>query len=104
YLAQERRPLEREKGADAADGEGQQHTDGKDEARGDDAQAMAYGLQREAVEPRAEPLRRPAKQPLDAKTQSDKHDEQQQRPGTSCTSQLRANQAGAPLELTRYIG
>src|SRR5207302_9471464 len=81
-----------------------QHSDCKGETRGDDAQAMAYGCQGEAVEPRADPPCRPAKQPFDAKAQSDEHGEEQQGPATSTISQFRGNQAGASPKLVRYLG
>ena len=44
HLAKERRPIEREEGADAAEGEGHDHDEAKGETRSDEKQAVAHSL------------------------------------------------------------
>jgi hypothetical protein len=78
YLAEERRPSEREEGADAAEGEGHDHDEAKGETRSDQKQAVAHGLHWETDEALSCLLRRLAKQPLDAEAQSRKKEDEHQ--------------------------
>ena len=78
HLAKQRRPIEREKGADAAEGESRHETDRKGEAQGDQMLAVFNCFRREQIEMTADPLRCAAKQPFDARAQTDKDSEKQQ--------------------------
>ena len=104
HLAKQRRPIEREEGADAAEGEGHHQAECKGKTCGDDPEPVVHGLQREAVEPRADPLRRLAKQPLDAKAQGHEDGEVQQDLGPSAVSEVRLDVSFGSLELVGQIG
>ena len=78
HLAQERRPIEREEWAEAAEGKGHDRDEAKGEARSDEKQAVMHGLHWEPVEALACLLRRLAKQPLDAGAQSRKKENEHQ--------------------------
>jgi len=57
----ERRPVERQEGADTADGEGHNDAEGKGDARRDETQAVVHSPHRETVEALACLLRHLAK-------------------------------------------
>ena len=102
HLAKERRPIKRQEGAEAADGERYDHAKGKGEARSDETQAVVYRLHWEFGEALACLLRRLAKQPLDAKAQSRKSEDEPDdgSPGWN----FRLEEADGPLELVGQIG
>ena len=88
HLAQQRRPVEGEEGADAAEGKGRHEPDSKGKACGDDPQPVIDGFERVLVEMPADPLRRLAKQPFDAKAQANEYGKQQQALDPSGVSEL----------------
>ena len=104
HLAQERRPIEREEGADAAESKGDDHADRKGKANGDEMYAARDGFQGKGIEVAATPLRRLAEEPLDTRSQTDKDRQQQQDFGPSVFAEVRADAGRAPLELGRHIG
>ncbi|HKN11486.1 MAG TPA: hypothetical protein VJ376_18695 [Pseudomonadota bacterium] len=102
HLAQERRPIEREEWADAAQGEGHDRDDAKGETRGDKKQAVAHSLHWQTDEALSCLLRRLAKQPLDAKAQRRKN-EDEHRHGP-LTWDVCPDEAVGSLEIVRQIG
>jgi hypothetical protein len=76
HLAEERRPIEREEWADAAEREGRDRDKAKGETRSDEKQAVAHSLHWEADKPLAGLLRRLAKHPLDAVAQRCKEEDE----------------------------
>jgi hypothetical protein len=103
-LAQQWRPIKREKGADAAKGKGRHQTDRKRKTQSDDPQAIARGFQGEAIEPPTDAVGRPAKQPFDDDAQPDKKSEQQQRLGSPVFTEVRADERVTSPVLVRQIG
>ena len=76
-LAQQRRPIEGEKRADAADRESHDQARGERQPTGDQMHPVAHGLDRVLVEMSAQPLRCGAEQPFQAKAESGEEGEKQ---------------------------
>src|SRR5271165_2542510 len=101
-LAKERRPIERQEGAEAADGERYHHAESKDEARSDKTEAVVYSFHRETVEALTCLLRRLAKRPLDPEAESGKNDDEQQDGPPRWNLSL--EETHGPLELVGQFG
>src|SRR5215472_18129455 len=102
HLAEERRPIERQEGANAAKGKGRDDAESKSEAGCHEAQAPVGRLHRKSVKALTYLLRRFAKQPLDAipktsKKQYEQHD-------GPATWDLCLETADAALELIWQVG
>jgi hypothetical protein len=104
HLAKERRPVEREKGADAAKGKRRHLTDGKDKAKRNDSKAIVDGLHRMTVEVSADPPRRPSKQPLNAETQGYKNGKQRQSLEPPVFAKVSRHKTVRSLNLVGQIG
>ena len=104
HLAKERRPIEREESADAADGKCRHQADGKGETDSNHTQAVVDGRQREHVEAVADPRRRLAEQPFEAKAEGDENGEQQQNLEPPTLTKFRGHEPGRTLELAGQIG
>src|SRR5262249_40249461 len=104
HLPKQRRPIECEEGADAAEAKGRHQADSKGKTRSDYMQALPHGLHRELVKVPADPPSRLAKQPLDAKAQSHECGEVQQDFDSPTIAEIRADAGGAAFDLVGQIG
>jgi len=104
HLAQQRRPVEHEKGADAPQGKGRDQTHRDRKTQADEMQAAPHRFGRERVEVAADPGRRPPKHPFDAGAQTDKNGEEQQGLEPPVLTEVCGDAGAAALELARQIG
>jgi hypothetical protein len=102
HLAQERRPSEREEWADAAQGEGHDRDEAEGETRCDEKQAVAHSLHWQTDEALPCLMRHLAKQPLDAKAQSRKNEDEHYH--GSLTWDVCPDETVGPLEIVGQIG
>ncbi len=77
-LPKQRRPLERQERADAAERECGHEARAEREPHRERAQPIAYGLKRQLVDPLARPRGRPPEQPFGAEAQRDEPGQEQQ--------------------------
>src|SRR5215472_1552575 len=102
HLAEERRPIERQEGANAAKGKGRDDAESKSEAGCHEAQAPVGRLHRKSLKALTYLLRRFAKQPLDAIPQTSK--KQYEQHDGPATWDLCLDTAYAALELVWQVG
>ena len=94
HLANERRPVQRQESADAADRESHHQTGGKGEPDGNHAQAIVHGLQRQPVEAAADPRRCPTKQPFNTKAECHENNQEQQHLDPPALAEFRGDEPG----------
>src|SRR5215472_3676607 len=100
-LTQQRRPIESQEGADAAERKRHDQTDRKRETQANEMQAFPHRFRRERVEVGAGPLRRFAKQPFDARSQTDENREKHQGLGPAVFTEICSDEVLTSLVLVR---